>query len=297
MTPTNHNGVPMDSSPLPVLIFQMGKVGSQTLQHTLANSGIPCISVHGLSYEGIDYTERTVGVTKDTRDRRSIRRLIDLGRGRMRWKVITLVRDPVARLVSDAFQNGPRYLPDAPPLEDGVLAYGAIVDFIRRRCRGLNPFSTTDFCTWFDLELRKVFDFDIFSVPFTGQEYQVYRTANADILLLKLETFNQTIQPAIMELLNTTISLLVYSNVGAIKPYRRLYDLVLDTLTIPAEDLDRIYQARYVRHFYSPAQIDGFRRRWLLGRTAQPSDAPVPFPIVAIPGSRTENAAKPAGQP
>jgi hypothetical protein len=296
MNPAMENGIPMDAQKLPVLIYQMGKVGSQTLQHTLDNCGIPCISVHGLSYEGIDYTERTAGITRDTQDRRSIRRLIDLTRGRVPWTVVTLVRDPVARLVSDAFQNGHRYLPNAP-LESGTLAFGAVVDFIHRRCRGLDLLSNTEFCTWFDRELREVFEFDIFSVPFTGAGYQVYRTAHANILLMKLETLNETIRPAIREFMNVSIELQVNSNVGAVKAYRRLYDLVLNTLTIPGEDLDRIYQAKYVRHFYSPAEIEGFRRRWTLGRTDRPSDSPLPAPIVAVPAPMADTAVKFTRQP
>jgi hypothetical protein len=287
----------MDTKNLPVLIYQMGKVGSQTLQHTLVHSGISCISVHGLAHEGIDYSERTRGISKETQERRAIRRLIDLTRGRTPWTIVTLIRDPVARLISDAFQNGPRYLPDAPPLENGTLAFGAMVDFIRRRCRGLDPFSNTDFCTWFDRELREVFDFDIFSVPFTGSGYQVYRTAHANILLMKLETLNPIIQPAFQEFLNITISQIVNANVGTVKAYYRLYDLVLDTLTIPAEDLDRIYQARYVRHFYTPTEIDEFRRRWTLGRSIRTSDSSLPAPIGPNPVPKADNAVKFTGQP
>lgn len=280
----------MDANNLPVLIFQMGKVGSQTLQHTLVHNQIPCISVHSLSREGIDYTEQTAGPSQDTHDRRSIRRLIDLTKGQKPWKVITLVRDPVARLISDAFQNGSRYLPDAPPLENGTLAYGAIVNFIRRRCRGLDPFSTTDFCAWFDLELRKVFDFDIFSTPFSSPDYQIYSHPNVHVLLIKVENMTACLCSALQSFLGLPIQAIYQANIGSRKPYHRLYEMVLDTLTIPAADLDRIYRAQYVRHFYSPEEIDGFRRRWLWGRNARPSDSPLGAPM-------TENAAKPVERP
>jgi hypothetical protein len=54
-------------------------------------------------------------------------------------------------------------------------------------------------------------------------------------------------------------------NVGADKEYAALYDSFTRALHPSAEVVERACSSRLVQHFYSRAEIDRFRERWLGG--------------------------------
>ena len=51
-------------------------------------------------------------------------------------------------------------------------------------------------------------------------------------------------------------------NVGTAKDYGPLYREVLDRFRPPAEYVARVYETKQARHFYSPEELEAFRRHW-----------------------------------
>ena len=101
--------------PNPVLVYQMGKVGSSTVSASLRSAGIKNLHVH---FIGEHWSK---AIQHHRTGENTLPQHLYLGRVLRYWlnvttrpiKVITLVRDPVARKISSVFQLR-RYHPQLP---------------------------------------------------------------------------------------------------------------------------------------------------------------------------------------
>ena len=251
----------------PVLIYQMGKVGSTSIQTSLSALKLPSIHAHFLSWRSLKEVENyylTIphAIIPEHIDRsKRLRALMDETWGRIRWKVITLVRDPVARTISDVFQN----LAFTEPQMNGLAEKDAAK---RISACTLEQFHNFDekrdyVCTWFDKEIKDVFNYDIYALEFSKiKGYQIFKARNADILVVKLEKLSECHRHAFQDFLGIPNLQLKTANVGTQKPYRRLYKNVLDRISIPQHYLECVYSTRFVKHFYTREEIQFFKRRW-----------------------------------
>jgi len=88
-----------------LIIYQMGKVGSSTILKSLEalELDIPIFHIHTLTQEGFNHGEK---IYRDSGNRYSprgtlwksifLRKQIDKGLNKKKYKVVTLVRDPIA---------------------------------------------------------------------------------------------------------------------------------------------------------------------------------------------------------
>lgn len=95
----------------PILVYQMGKVGSRTVYRTLESLGLPSpiYHVHVLSPDGIRATwarYHKIGAEMPIHliAGKEVRRRLDR-HPEGEWQVVTLVRDPVARQISELFET------------------------------------------------------------------------------------------------------------------------------------------------------------------------------------------------
>ncbi len=257
---------PGDLSLLPILIYQMGKVGSTSLVDSIAKLGLPVKHVHTLSWPGILHAEKAF---RDETKRelpswlthyRGIRTHIDRLGQSAHWKIITLVRDPLKRYISDLFQNLDRYFPhlndlpneDPAPIREHILRYLEEFDEAQDHA-----------CSWFDKELLGVFGVDLLASPFnTAKGYQRYQTKHADILLIRLEDLESCAAEAMADFLAIDTFQLAHSNVSATKPYAALYRRLNDELRFDRSLLDRFYSSRLAQHFYTASEIEAFKAQW-----------------------------------
>ena len=252
----------------PILIYQMGKVGSTAIQVSLNALHLPSIHTHFLSRQGLrDGEDHYSGLTHvrlpgHVSRSKKLRELMDKTWGRIRWKVITLVREPVARTVSDVFQNMPAIIPRIHSLNENE-AIGNVSNYILEYFTTFNE--ENDYvCSWFDREIKDVFKLDVYAQDFRKTDgYQIYEAANADILLIKLENLSECHQTAFQDFLGIRNFELIKANVGNQKPYKRLYQTVLNRIAVPGHILDRLYATRFVRQFYATEEIYRFKTRWL----------------------------------
>ena len=252
----------------PILIYQMGKVGSASIQASLDARNLSSIHAHFLSWQSLADVEKYylglphANLPEHVSRSKRLRAIIDETWGRIRWKVITLVREPVARTISDVFQNLTFSMPHINDL-DKNNAFEQISAYTLEQ---FNKFDEKKdyICTWFDKEIKDVFNLDIYALKFNKRDgFQIFTAENADILLIKLEKLSECHQQAFQDFLGIQNFQLIMANVGNQKPYKRLYDNVLDSISIPDDCLDRIYTSRFARHFYTPDEIQMLKRRWL----------------------------------
>lgn len=103
---------------LPLLVYQMGKVGSSTVQKSLRalELDMPIYHVHCLSKHEIDEREKKYKKYFGTEVAKSVnipstwlcqylRKQLDKGLKGKKWKIVTLVRDPIAMNIGSFFQH------------------------------------------------------------------------------------------------------------------------------------------------------------------------------------------------
>lgn len=236
-----------------ILIYTMGKVGSSTVCASLQRllPGDPILQVHFLS----DYWLEQVlpGLNPHfheniLRGRQALKRIERNSRKRL--KIITMVREPIMRDISDYFQNW--------------QATGTTLDSMNvQKLSSQIDASTHDYTlSWFDTEFRNYLGFDIYSVPFDrARGWSIYHLENCDILCLKLEKLNEVFADAFEAFLSLKLEL-CKDNASEDKAGSALYGAMRKHYQTSREKLDRLYDSRYVKHFYTPAEISAFKARW-----------------------------------
>jgi len=218
-----------------VLIYQPGKVGSRSLYWSAKNYGKYVLHSHVL--RGAEYEEDT------------LQKLLQ----QKSAKVISIVRDPVARRVSEMWQNIP-----------SVNRYSAEVDFAEiERFYFKEGFENLEF-EWFHEELEKVIGINVYRVPFCKEEgYSVIKENNIELLLMKAEKLND-LETVMGSFLGIPDFRLQNKNISEQKRYRFAYQQYLDEYVLPRERLKQIYyENSYMDFFYTKEEIDGFYNKWL----------------------------------
>lgn len=244
-----------------VLVHQMGKVRSSSVTASLdaAKLGMPVCQTHFLAHERL---ARQVGKRKVLRRHLAVsevlRELLDEGAAGKHWKVITLVRDPVARNVSGFFENiEERISGCAERRRSGALCVQDIIDAFLSR---LSEFPLT----WFDLEIEDVFDIDVYQSEFPkAKGYQIYSGGPVSLLLIKLEMLNECAPEAMREFLDIKDFKLLSDNTADSKDYRDLYRGFKSAVQFPQSYLDTMYGSKYAQHFYRADEIAAFRAKWV----------------------------------
>jgi hypothetical protein len=258
----------------PILVYQMGKVGSSTVVSTLEQLRLknPVLHVHTLVAERLREAQ--------ARQRRSQRPFLDehlqvssillpkLETGRFPCHLVTLTREPIARAISFVFEDWKKKTPRAL-LENGHLDDAAMKQAIESLLSEGSDHA--DPGQWFDKELKRSFGLDVFSVPYDeSRGYTLVRTGDVSLLILRMEDLNRSLPAALGDLLGIDSQAITMSraNEADEKWYARSMDVQKRSFRLPRETLDRIFSSRYMRHFY-PNDIERLRTRW----EQTPSDA------------------------
>ncbi|NET32778.1 MAG: sulfotransferase family 2 domain-containing protein [Cyanothece sp. SIO1E1] len=260
-----------------IVIYQMGKVGSTTIWKSLEslNLDIPVYHVHYLKSESVKRSlekaridfPRLRFIYPEVVQAEHLRNQLNQNCIETPWHVITLVRDPIAKMLSSFFQTLERDLLLGSDYRKRIKkeGYEKVLEEIISRFYDEyvhNPNRKHPFC-WFDYELKKNLNIDIFNeTPLSNKNYHIYNATAAKILLLKLESLSNCYQDAFYEFLGFQDFKLIRSNVGSQKRYGNLYKDFLDGIDLPVDYIDKIYSSDLVKHFYSDLEIEEFYRRW-----------------------------------
>jgi hypothetical protein len=260
-------------SGLPLIIYQMGKVGSTSVTRALRSLS-PTYSVYGVHTLRPDKVELAIA---NYRKSYSVRRLVpehllasrllvrDLAKGqpRGRWKVITIVRDPIARNISSFFQDIELRHPSFQFSER--VQHQSTPDLVNDLTDlFMSAHDHDEPIEWFERELGSTLKIDVYGKPFHWADgFQTYHSDRADLLLFRLEDIERAWAPGVSTLLETSASTaLPKTNVGSRKPYAELYEQFKDCLVLPNSYVERMYTSRFARHFYRAAELERWRTHW-----------------------------------
>ena len=255
----------------PVLVYQMGKVGSRTIVETLLVHlrDRPVYHVHFLTDDGLEFDRRKsdqLGRAYPGRSywagiyiQRYIERNID---GPL--DVIVLTRDPVARNLSAFFHSIDYWYPD----HQKILSKDTYSedDLQRIKDEFIDKYPHERPVYWFDQELENVFGIDIYQFEFPQKTgYQIIENMNTRALVLKLEGLNENYRTAFKDFFERDFSDvdLIGANISGERKYYQLYQSFLDWLVLPENYLDQMYNSQYAKHFYSPDELSKFTEFWL----------------------------------
>ena len=274
----------------PLLIYTMGKVGSSSIFFSLRQLRLRRLvdHVHFLDLEHLNQLEASL--RRDYPDSlvnlrhiwRSQRHAQELARNpATRVQAISLIRDPLARNLSNFFQQivvkplsgvGNAKWHVASPYygfectvqadESGALDVRELIELYFDRVEH-------DFHVhWLEHELGGMLGIDVYASPFpTDKGYAIYHSDRADVLLFRLQDLNRSVTQAMHEFLGFQGFSLTNANVGDQKAYADVYHAFKASIVFPESFLDRMYDSRFARHFYTQDERQALRAQWVADRT------------------------------
>lgn len=242
----------------PILIYQMGKVGSRTVEETLNERGYIAIHTHFITGDWLEpYTDPEVWriVQSKRLERLWVHNAII--KREQPTQFITPVRDPISIIIASFFQHLDIHM--------GVenAAQNVSVDELLARFESYQRPNITALVTWFEREVQTYLDINVFEHPFDAEQGHGRITqGNRDVLLYKLELPDERKIQALEDFLGMNDLELIGANIGAKKPYAEIYNAFKAQVRVADDVLDTAYNSTLVRHFYTDAEIARFRAKW-----------------------------------
>ena len=250
----------LSSKEQPILIYQVGKVGSSAIYVSLKKNikNLPIYQVHNIStaQELLDKDLKNNNKASSNHLKMGIllKEKLDQ-KENIEWKIIIGVREPISRWISDVFENihtRYKFLKD----KDGIVNVDKTIDFIKETIRE-EPQEK-----WFKEELLATFGVNVFDVLFE-ENCQIAKMKNLNILFYKFETMREDIPVAINKFLNLKSFDLVDANVSAQKGTAKAYETIKRKLKFTEEFLDELYSQSIINHIYTKDEIQKFKKRWM----------------------------------
>ena len=234
---------------LPIVIYQMSKVGSTSIAMSLRNSKkLAVFQVHAISTSDIENSLRSK-VQKGKRvysraiwESKYLNKRFSQHDNSVPWHVITLIREPIARNISAYFQNIELWCPE---ICDSRITERVKLEIVKEAFFDrFNPHDLT--LRWLDDRLEPVIGIDVYNKPFPfNKGYEIYEDSDFRLLLIRLEDLSSCYEPAVKAFLGIRDCPLVSANIGEEKRYANLYKKFLISGFLKTHKLN---QLRYPAH-------------------------------------------------
>ena len=271
----------------PILVYQMGKVGSSSVRNSLFRCNDPRTRLVLMCHEFFPIRNRDLSqididpqcmeyVIREMEHDRRVFEQFTL-RQRLGWlfrkkfyteriykayvrpggriHVVTLVREPVAHNISLFFQVFSQYT--GVTIEESGYDVEEMIRIFLERYAYFRPL------IWLDAELKTTLGIDVYQYPFPlDRGYTIISRNNIMLLVLKCELDDQSKAGAIKEFLGLEDFEIVRSNVTSQKSHAKQYEEFKQRIIIPEPLLDELYESRFARHFYSDEERARLRAQW-----------------------------------
>ena len=226
----------------PVFIYQMGKVGSKTVEKSLLRTSYPGAVLHGHNFS-LNHNNW------------KIRHLYHWALLKKRpLNVISLTREPIGRNVSAFFQTFER--------TTGVPYERANFSLEELRSIFLANYTHDKVLQWFDKNIRDNLHIDVYSTPFPECGFATYSHGNIRLLVMRSEIGDNEKINAIKDFLGLTDFQLVNTNIGEGKIYAETYQDFKKKIKLPSDYIAKMCESKYFNHFYSQVVIDATKMKW-----------------------------------
>lgn len=232
----------------PVIVYQMGGVGSNSVYNALDEAGAFVFHAHRLSAEAVE-----PGRYKP-RSWRWLRHHVIVPRRSA--KLIALVRDPVSVKLSGFFKT----LDRSAGQENAHEHY--TIEQLLNRFHDRVGRSSFHF-EWFDREVKPVIGIDVYSQPFPHEAgYMVYRQEPYELLVMRSKLPDERKAEIITEFTGVPVRRIGRDNTTAARAHAATRREFEAQLRFPPEQIDQWMQTRFMRHFFTQAERDALLERW-----------------------------------
>ena len=251
-----------------VFIFQMGKVGSISLKHAIQRykQDKYLLFVHDHRVFIRDYF-----LIGQRNNRLKIFIVLWCAKLGFPIKIVTLIREPIARNVSAFFYfHYASFLPflHKKPLEEIVELF--LTDSRPSYLRAPQAFpvqSRMAEClftlNWFDQFFRPVTGIDVYKKPFPiDRKWQVYKKGGLKVLLYRndLELSQQT--ELISRFLGIELDEIKRENLTKDHSYAEIYHRFCESVKLPESYIRRVHDSKFARHFWHPEELEAAADKW-----------------------------------
>ena len=239
-----------------VFVYQMGKVGSTSLEKTIPNA----IHVHAFYNANHTCPVRLKGLAKFGVKHFIYRLEQELMayllrrafRSRRNTKIVTLVRNPQARNISMFFHDLDAYLFSAHT--NCVNSRKAPLATRNQNPEILKEIFETEFdhdypLNWFDREFKAMTGIDVYQYSFDKEKgYAHIKSGTFDVLCLRTNVLNNSVE-LLSEFLSEGVTL-VSENTAEQKWYSSAYAEFKANYQYPKEMTDKIETSPFFKHFF-----------------------------------------------
>jgi len=222
----------------PVFIYQMGKVASSSIHYSLQRQ-----------YPGAVAHAHHIGSGNWASE--LFYEWFNLGRT---IKIISPVRDPISYNISAFFQNFEN-ITGTPFLHSKLTTDELIQLFLDKN----NHDTPLD---WFDKNVKKYFNVDIYSDISLGDSAKTYHHNNVSVLVFRIDIDDAKKEKAIRNFLNLPNFTLHNRNISSQKIYNNDYNEFKKRLKLPSSYLKKMGDSKYFNHFYSKQEISKILSKW-----------------------------------
>jgi len=234
----------------PILIYTPGRVGSTGLYMTLDTLGQFVIHIHTLNAQEIhdkDQPGTTVWAYQH------------IIQPQKEAKVITLVRDPVALIISDFF-NKLKWLAGAKDAYNH-LSVDELCELFRTRY--FDDGRHTIKLKWYETEFNSALNVDVFAHPFDVERgVGSFHQGLYDVLILRTESDDSIKAQAISEFLGIPPFEVQRVNEAEKRDYAEVYRAFKKQITLPKQHLNVIYDSHYATQFFTEKERQSLRDKW-----------------------------------
>lgn len=235
---------------IPVLIYTTGRVGSMALHYSLEQTDVFAFQVH---------TFNPVKLIENQQPGTAVWAYRHIIKPRRAAQIITIVRDPLAVMVSDFFPK----LRWITGHQDAYKRYSVdqLCDIFNERYFGEGRH--LEKLNWFENEMQASLNISVYDHPFDPEiGWSRFEQSPYQILVLKTELDDSVKSDIVADFLGLARFTVTRRNVGETKEYGEVYRDFKKHLRVLPQHLDSVYQSRLARHFYTPAEIDTFCKQW-----------------------------------
>lgn len=227
-------------SPPPVLVYQMGSVGSRSIYKSLRQvySGL-VHHTHDLRPESRSHREEPIY-------KWCVNGPVDL-------YIVSLVRDPIAHNISRFFQNFESYTGVSPEhYESGMKHLRNIF---------MEKFDHEYPLNWYNRWKDDV-GLDVFEYYTQESDYQKIDERGIKLTIMRTEMTNARKEEVLEKRLDTKSFSIRRENEGSKKHYANKYGRFKDTFSAPEWYIKKMYDSKFFEHFYTKEHKKKFRSRW-----------------------------------
>lgn len=237
-----------------VLIYQMGKVGSSSYRSLLKkNNNYLVHQLHRLDSYSNEFMIKhyinngNVQLAIHENMYKEIANYILTEKPQL--KVLTSVREPIARNISAYFQH----LSESDLSKDTDSLIHSFLDNYPHEL----PLN------WYDKQFKNVLDIDIFEYPFNkNRGWDEIIKDNLNILILTLEIDDSEKIKALNHFFGFNATRIPNANIAHNKRYAVKYRKFIDTIVFKQDFVQKLLDNDIVRHFYTKSQIEQFYSKW-----------------------------------